>query len=73
MRSMKGVMNSSFRRALCTKAAVSKKSAEMQCLRKLLQVLTKSLIKTFQNVSERLYQGRCINALYERSNKQLLS
>ena len=29
----KGGMNSSFRRALCTKASISQKSAEMKCFR----------------------------------------
>ena len=47
MRSTKGAMSSSFRKRFCAKATVSKKSAEMQCLSKLLQVLAKSLIKTF--------------------------
>ena len=47
MRSTKGATDSSFRRAFCTKASVSKKSAEMQCLSKLFQELAKSLRKTF--------------------------
>ena len=47
MHTTKGAMDSSFRRAFCTKASVSRKSAEMQCLSKLFQVLAKSLSKTF--------------------------
>ena len=64
-RSTKGAMNSSFRRALCTKASISQKLAEMQCLR--------NCSNYCQNVSVTLSQSSCIKALYERSNKQLLS
>ena len=39
----KGGMNSSFRRALCTKASISQKLAEMKCFRKLFQLLAKCI------------------------------
>ena len=50
MRSMKGVMNSSFRKSLITNTTYIKKSVEMQCLNKFLQVGAKSLIKAFPNL-----------------------
>ena len=46
-RSTKGAMNSSFPRALCTKASNSQKLAEIQCFRKLFQLLAKCI--TFPN------------------------
>ena len=54
MRSAKGAMSSSFRRAPFTYPSISKNSAEMQCLIKVFQVLAKSLRKTFQ---KQLLQG----------------
>ena len=46
-RSMKRAMNRSFRGALCTKDSNSQKSAEMQWLRKLFQLLAKCISNTF--------------------------
>ena len=42
-----GAMSSCFRKAPCTLPSISKNSTDMQCLSKLLQVLEKSISKTF--------------------------
>ena len=48
-RSIKGAMNSSFPRALCTKASNSQKLAEIQCFRKFFQLLAKYISNRFPN------------------------
>ena len=48
-----------------SKATISKTSTKMQCVSNFFQVLA----KCFSNIS----QSRCIKALYERRNGQLLS